>query len=71
MKLKFGMLEIFYFIRFWLFSPVSSCPDNFFRCSPVQCIPRERVCDKKIDCQNRRDEYCCKTTWLIIQNSNL
>lgn len=37
---------------------VPSCPDSFFRCSPVQCIPRDRVCDKKIDCQNRRDEYC-------------
>ncbi|XP_062591862.1 uncharacterized protein LOC134253336 isoform X2 [Saccostrea cucullata] len=45
-------------IRIEVLKEVTSCPDDFFRCSPVQCIPRDQVCDSKIDCQNRRDEYC-------------
>ncbi|XP_048752348.1 low-density lipoprotein receptor 1-like [Ostrea edulis] len=42
---------------------VISCPSNYFRCSPVQCIPRDQVCDNKIDCQNRRDEYCLNSSF--------
>ena len=29
-----------------------------FRCSPLECIPRERLCDGRADCSNGRDEYC-------------
>ncbi|XP_041376751.1 suppressor of tumorigenicity 14 protein homolog [Gigantopelta aegis] len=34
------------------------CNSSHFRCSPVQCVSRSRVCDGKIDCRNARDEYC-------------
>ncbi|XP_022343630.2 uncharacterized protein LOC111136804 [Crassostrea virginica] len=49
-------------INVYVHKEVTSCPDNYFRCSPVQCIPRDQVCDQKIDCQNRRDEYCLSGT---------
>ena len=39
------------------------CNSTSFRCSPVQCIPHSMICDDKIDCNNRRDEYCGKETW--------
>ncbi|KAK3086330.1 hypothetical protein FSP39_016952 [Pinctada imbricata] len=35
-----------------------TCNSTSFHCSPVQCIPTSKLCDGKIDCDNRRDEYC-------------
>ncbi|XP_025115699.1 low-density lipoprotein receptor-like [Pomacea canaliculata] len=40
--------------------PQVECDAAHVHCSPVQCVPRDRICDGRVDCRNGRDEYCLR-----------
>ncbi|CAG5126879.1 unnamed protein product [Candidula unifasciata] len=46
-----------FFAKVWAHTPVT-CTTEEFRCSPVQCVHRSRMCDGVNDCSNGHDEFC-------------
>ncbi len=41
-------------------------PREYFQCSSSQCIPWSEVCDGVVNCENKSDEVCGKSHFIII-----
>ena len=48
------------------------CPEHHFHCGVGQmCVPKDKMCDGVVDCDNAADEKgCCKFTLMEIQIGN-
>lgn len=46
-------------------APIPECSDNEFRCQDGLCIPNNRRCDRRRDCQDGSDEIDCSMKFFL------